>query len=42
MRISCHFVTKDMTLVTKKSQHMMSQSLVGVIGKECIDQLKVV
>jgi len=37
-----HFVTKDVILVTKMSWHMMSQSLVGIIGKEYIDQLKVV
>ena len=38
-----HSVTKkkDVTVVTK-SWHMMSQSLVGVAGKEYTDQLKVV
>jgi len=39
-----HFVTR--LNVTKKSwhmsQYMLLQGLVGVIGKECIDQLKVV
>jgi len=41
-----HFVTKkDVTLVTRKSCHMlwhiMSQSLVGIVGKEYTDQLKI-
>jgi len=36
-----HFVTKDVTIVTRKSHHMswhmILQSLVGIVGKEYID-----
>jgi len=32
-----YFVTKDVTLFTRMSWHMMLQSLVGIVGKKYID-----